>query len=348
MDFINNLSKREKVLIAVLVFLIVEFLIYSVVFSEKIKNIEEYKYKTESVKLDIKNMKLNSEDKLEQIENEKPILEDNEGFINEFPKAVISTVEDNKTIAMDIKSDEVNKIMNLSKYYSYNDAILLQDEEGYKINFSFKSNNSSILPQMVASEGSVRNKFFNDKNNEIEKTKLDTLKNDLKNKDNKASKSSVTDKKSKRKTELHKEEKEILNKKIENLGEKIISKQEEEKVVETKNIFKIDFDDCKLKNEEISDVMISRFEDGFNIYYDAKENSIIPIEVNKTERFKRLKICISSYLDTSAVVEIKDSVFMISKGRNEIELYDDTLEEFNLKFEKAEENLLSFTIEGEI
>ncbi|MDY2987177.1 MAG: hypothetical protein SOR77_06020 [Peptoniphilus sp.] len=345
MDFINKLNKREKVLLIVLVVLIFEMLIYSLVFSEKVKNIEAYKYKIENTKLDLKDIKLKSEIRDSDKENVVVKREDNEGFIKEFPQAAISTVEENKIIDIPLKKEELFKLLNLSDYYSYDNATLTQDFEGYRITFTFKSDSSSILPQIVASEGDIKSKIFKEKLDEKDKNNniISALNESKSVKENK-SESKKVDKEgnvlstSKQENKIESIPKKEIIENIEALGnEKVHSN------------FNINAEDCMLlKNNESSEAMISAMENGFNLYYKTKGESTLDIVLNRVEYLKKIKIYVYSYLDTKTLLEIKGGEYIISRGKNEIELTNDNIDKISLKSISDEENLLSFVIEGEL
>ncbi|SUB76187.1 hypothetical protein [Peptoniphilus indolicus] len=345
MDFINKLNNREKVLLIILMIMIFEMSVYSIVFSEKVKNIEEYKYKIENTKLDLKNIKLNSEVKYFDKENTVIKRENNEGFIKEFPQAVISTVEENKIIDISLKKEELFKLLNLSDYYSYDNATLTQDLEGYRLNFTFKSNSSSILPQIVASEGDIKSKIFKEKLYEKNKNnKIVSTVNDSKSvKVNKSESKEVERKEtvlptSKQKNKIESITKQEIRENIEVL--------ENEKVHSN---FNVNAEDCSLlKNDDSSEAMISAMENGFNLYYKSKGESTLDIVLNKVEHLKKIKILVSSYLETKALLEIKGEEYIISRGKNEIELNEASIDKISLKLTSDEENLLSFVIEGEL
>lgn len=361
MEFIKKLSKREKILLSILVFLIIELLIYSLFFSPKIKAIEDYQFSFENLKIEEENKKILDMKNNKEAEISMPIKEvkdDYEGFIKDFPNSRVETNENSRKVSVQINRDNLNNIKKVSEHYSYDNAYIVQDENGYNASFQL-ANVKSIVPTILKSNENIKDKYLKYSKNETKTVQQDKkLEAATKSQLLKVNKDTNQNTNKKDISNLSKvEESKIINdKNVENFIEINNSKDNaiisEENNLETiKNnikIFPFSFENSSSFAINGGNALLIPINNGFNIFYNTKTIEQINIYNQIDQQIKNLKLKVFAPEKTSAILHIGDESFALAEKENLIELENCNISNMVIILNHSEENLLTFQFEGEI
>ncbi|CDZ74436.1 putative membrane protein [Peptoniphilus sp. ING2-D1G] len=163
---IMELSRREKILAGLLIFLILEFLMYTSFFSKTSEAILSEESKISELENSIATeRKIIENSKNIEKENNKLIEEENiinyadENIVNDLRYhdieiENISENENSKRLEMTLDKGNIQKINKLSQYFAYDDFYALRTEEDiYKVVLNIKNEKTdTVLPIMVAKE----------------------------------------------------------------------------------------------------------------------------------------------------------------------------------------------------
>lgn len=336
MKIFSKLSKREKILSIVLIFLIIEFVIYTLIFSNQIKAIQDLNYKTEELKIENETNKIIGINQESELNNDsKEIKSDDAGFLNEFKDTKMMMSSNYKILELMIT--DINSINSFSKYYTYNKGSIIQNETGYNVKLEVE-NNGSVLPTILPSNENIKDKY-------ISASKL--------RRDNILEKNNESDNKKKHIEDTKKVEELLKNENvIENTLESKNSNQQNTIVIEEtpiikneSNKFPMDFNNTKLETNNDVEGFLLPIENGFTLYVKSITTSQLEIINNTNTKFNNIKLTLFSPEETSALLKIDEEYYDVNKGENLIELKDTDLNVISIIISHAEENLFSFTFE---
>lgn len=210
---IKELSKREKILLMILSFLIFELIFYSLLISPFIKKLNNVKFKNKEIQSQINLNKESYKKALSMKEDNKKLL--NSGLssnfnilsdenLTKFQGDDISLLdksenENNKRIEFKTSKDGLNSISRLNEFFIFNDMEISKEvEDEYLFKANLLLNKNSNLPIIVASDGkdlNLKDSYYKDKqklsqNKSEDDKKIESIKKEIKKSKNKVAASS--------------------------------------------------------------------------------------------------------------------------------------------------------------
>lgn len=210
---IKELSKREKILLMILSFLIFELIFYSLLISPFIKKLNNIKFKNKEIQSQINLNKEGYKKALSMKEDNKRLLNSdlslNSNILSDenlanFQGNDISLVnksenENNKSIEFKTSKNALNSISRFNEFFIFNDMEISKEvEDEYLFKANLLLNKNSNLPIIVASDGkdlNLKDSYYKDKqklsqNKSEDDKKIENIKKEIKKSKNKAATSS--------------------------------------------------------------------------------------------------------------------------------------------------------------
>lgn len=178
---IKELSKREKILLMILSFLIFELIFYSLLISPFIKKLNNIKFKNKEIQSQINLNKEGYKKALSMKEDNKRLLNSdlslNSNILSDenlakFQGNDISLVnksenENNKSIEFKASKNALNSISRFNEFFIFNDMEISKEvEDEYLFKANLLLNKNSNLPIIVASDGkdlNLKDSYYKDK-----------------------------------------------------------------------------------------------------------------------------------------------------------------------------------------
>ena len=205
---IKELSKREKILLMILSFLIFELIFYSLLISPFIKKLNNVKFKNKEIQSQINLNKESYKKALSMKEDNKKLLNSdlssnfnilNDENLTKFQGDDISLLdksenENNKSIEFKTSKDGLNSISRFNEFFIFNDMEISKEvEDEYLFKANLLLNKNSNLPIIVASDGkdlNLKDSYYKDKqklsqNKSEDDKKIESIKKEMKKSKNK-------------------------------------------------------------------------------------------------------------------------------------------------------------------
>ena len=205
---IKELSKREKILLMILSFLIFELIFYSLLISPFIKKLNNVKFKNKEIQSQINLNKESYKKALSMKEDNKKLLNSDlssnfnilsDENLAKFQGDDISLLdksenENNKSIEFKTSKDGLNSISRLNEFFIFNDMEISKEvEDEYLFKANLLLNKNSNLPTIVASDGkdlNLKDSYYKDKqklsqNKSEDDKKIESIKKEIKKSKNK-------------------------------------------------------------------------------------------------------------------------------------------------------------------
>ena len=206
---IKELSKREKILLMILSFLIFELIFYSLLISPFIKKLNNVKFKSKEIQSQINLNKESYKKALSMKEDNKKLLNSDlssnlnilsDENLAKFQGDDISLLdksenENNKSIEFKTGKDGLNSISRFNEFFIFNDMEISKEvEDEYLFKANLLLNKNSNLPIIVASDGkdlNLKDSYYKDKqklsqNKSEDDKKTEDIKKEIKKSKNKA------------------------------------------------------------------------------------------------------------------------------------------------------------------
>ncbi|WP_019132641.1 hypothetical protein [Peptoniphilus obesi] len=205
---IKELSKREKILLMILSFLIFELIFYSLLISPFIKKLNNVKFKNKEIQSQINLNKESYKKALSMKEDNKKLLNSDlssnfnilsDENLTKFQGDDISLLdksenENNKSIEFKTSKDGLNSISRFNEFFIFNDMEISKEvEDEYLFKANLLLNKNSNLPIIVASDGkdlNLKDSYYKDKqklnqNKSEDDKKIKSIKKEIKKSKNK-------------------------------------------------------------------------------------------------------------------------------------------------------------------
>ena len=205
---IKELSKREKILLMILSFLIFELIFYSLLISPFIKKLNNVKFKNKEIQSQINLNKESYKKALSMKEDNKKLLNSDlssnfnilsDENLTKFQGDDISLLdksenENNKSIEFKTGKDGLNSISRFNEFFIFNDMEISKEiEDEYLFKANLLLNKNSNLPTIVASDGkdlNLKDSYYKDKqklsqNKSEDDKKIESIKKEIKKSKNK-------------------------------------------------------------------------------------------------------------------------------------------------------------------
>lgn len=205
---IKELSKREKILLMILSFLIFELIFYSLLISPFIKKLNNVKFKNKEIQSQINLNKESYKKALSMKEDNKKLLNSDlssnfnilsDENLTKFQGDDISLLdksenENNKSIEFKTSKDGLNSISRFNEFFIFNDMEISKEvEDEYLFKANLLLNKNSNLPIIVASDGkdlNLKDSYYKDKkklsqNKSEDDKKIESIKKEIKKSKNK-------------------------------------------------------------------------------------------------------------------------------------------------------------------
>lgn len=205
---IKELSKREKILLMILSFLIFELIFYSLLISPFIKKLNNVKFKNKEIQSQINLNKESYKKALSMKEDNKKLLNSdlssnfnilNDENLTKFQGDDISLLdksenENNKSLEFKTSKDGLNSISRFNEFFIFNDMEISKEvEDEYLFKANLLLNKNSNLPIIVASDGkdlNLKDSYYKDKqklsqNKSEDDKKIEDVKKEIKKSKNK-------------------------------------------------------------------------------------------------------------------------------------------------------------------
>ena len=205
---IKELSKREKILLMILSFLIFELIFYSLLISPFIKKLNNVKFKNKEIQSQINLNKESYKKALSMKEDNKKLLNSDlssnfnilsDENLTKFQGDDISLLdksenENNKSIEFKTSKDGLNSISRFNEFFIFNDMEISKEvEDEYLFKANLLLNKNLNLPIIVASDGkdlNLKNSYYKDKkklsqNKSEDDKKIESIKKEIKKSKNK-------------------------------------------------------------------------------------------------------------------------------------------------------------------